>query len=321
MRDINLIGSDQIDVQKWDDCIRGSVFENPLAYKWALDSLCGRWMGFVVDGYKAVIPIPIGRKFFFRTAQLPPDVQYFGIFCSADINPSEVLSLFLQEQYLETLRFFLLSFPMVNSGFSSELLIMNRTTYLLHINQPYRVLYSNYSRRHKRNLRHFHETGFSVVRSLDVDAMLGLRSLQGKETYQLFLSKGQFNQRKSFLQEGVSRDVVRIYYVFDSKGEVQGGGVFVLGNQRIVFFMLSSTKLGLNHRSGFAIVDAFIREHQGYEGYIDFFGSDIPSIAEFNRGFGATPTPYYNYLINRWGFCLKRVQKMRVVNRLKTFLR
>lgn len=321
MRDIYLIGSDQIDVQKWDACIRASVFENPLAYKWALDSLCDRWMGFVVDEYKAVIPIPIGRKLVFRTAQLPPDVQYFGIFCSAEQDPSEVLSLFLRNQYLDGFRFFLLSFPIEFSGFSSELLIKKRTTYQLFLKQPYDVLYLNYSRRHKRNLRHFHESGFSVVRSLDVDAMLGLRSLQAKEIFLLFLSKGQFIQRKGFLMEGVSRDLVRIYYVFDSKGDVQGGGVFVLGNKRIVFFMLSSTEQGLNHRSGFAIVDAFIRDHQGYEGYLDFFGSDIPSIAEFNRGFGATPTPYYNYLINRWGYCLRKLQEKRFVHRFKTFFR
>lgn len=321
MRDINLIGSDQIDVQRWDACVRVSEFENPLAYKWALDSLCERWMGFVVDGYKAVIPIPIGHKFVFRTAQFPPDVQYFGIFCSEDIDPSEVLSLLLQDQYLDGFRFFLLSFPIDISCFYPELVIKNRTTYQLFLNQSYDVLYSSYSRRHKRNLRHFHESDFSVVRSFDVDPILELRSLKGKTTSQLFLSHVQFNRRKKFLLEGLKRGALLIYYVFDSEGVVQGGGVFVLGNQRIVFFMLSSTDQGLNHRSGFAIVDAFIREHHGFEGYLDFFGSDIPSIAEFNRGFGASPTPYFNYLINRWGCCVGKLQEMRVLNRLKSFLR
>lgn len=320
MSDINLFCSDQIDAQKWDACVRGSLYENPLAYKWALDALCVCWMGFVVGDYKAVIPVPVGRKLCFQTSQLPPDVQYFGIFCAEDVDSSEVLNLFLQNGNLKSFRFFLLSFPIKVSGFSSELLIKSRTTYQLYINQPYDVLYSHYSRRHKRNLRYFLESGFSVVRSFDVDPILGLRSLQGKENAQLFLTHGQFSHHKRFLLEGVRRDVVRIYYVFDSEGDVQGGGVFVLGNQRIVFFMLSSAEQGLNHRSGFAIVDAFIRDHQGYDRYIDFFGSDIPTIAEFNRGFGATPTHYYSYLINRWGFLFKKLQEMRVLNRLKAFL-
>ncbi len=199
--------------------------------------------------------------------------------------------------------------------------VNERTTFHLILENSYDRISAGYSRRHKRNLRYFAETGFSVSHGSDINALIELRSIESRSNIELFLSPQQIILRKSFLNEALKKGAAKVYYVKDCNGDVQGGGVFIFGIHRIVFFMLTSSPIGLAHRSGFAIVDAFVRDHQGYDGYLDFFGSDISSIAEFNRGFGSQRITYYNYTVNRWNFCFRTLQKYRALHRIKSWIR
>ncbi len=53
------------------------------------------------------------------------------------------------------------------------------------------------------------------------------------------------------------------------------------------------------NRSMFKIVDGFIKEHAGSNLFLDFEGSNIPNVARFFAGFGATPEVYQGVSFNR----------------------
>lgn len=320
MNDYALVESKRIDPQKWDLCIANSSCANPLAFKWALDALCKEWVGFVLGDYQVVVPLPTEVKFYGNTLQMPPDVQYYGVFSDSQTNPAHILQRLFISPFFSSFRLVSLPLPVVAVDLPVNCECRNRSTYHLPLNADYPDLYNCYSRRHKRNLRFFYESGYTVSCSDSPDALLDIRKQLGKSNPNLFMSADQLTRCRGFINVALHKGNARIYYAYDESGVVQGGGLFIVGLKRIVFFMISSTSKGLMHRSGFAIVDMFIREHHGYDGYIDFFGSDMPSIAEFNRGFGARQMSYSCYSINNMGFCVRWIKRMRFLKYLKSWL-
>ncbi len=60
------------------------------------------------------------------------------------------------------------------------------------------------------------------------------------------------------------------------------------------------------------MIDRYIHLHCGTQACIDFEGSDIPTVARFYEGFGASAEQYYSYRINRLPWLLKKIADRRI---------
>jgi len=69
-----------IEANRWDDCVRKSKNESPLAYCKILDILTPDWYGVIIGNYTGVMPLPVARQFGFLTVQMPQEVISLGIF-------------------------------------------------------------------------------------------------------------------------------------------------------------------------------------------------------------------------------------------------
>jgi len=107
----------EIDFQKYTRCLENSVQRNWYAKKEVLDDLSGNWEILIADDYKAVLPVPLKKKFGINFVIMPLFCQQLGIFSEKD-------DMELNDRFLQCLKknykVFLYSFNHYNS-FSESL--------------------------------------------------------------------------------------------------------------------------------------------------------------------------------------------------------
>lgn len=84
----------EIDFQKYAACLESSEQKNWYAKKEVLDELSGNWEVLVYDDYKAVLPVPLKKKFGINFVIMPLFCQQLGIFSEKD--DAEINDRFLQ---------------------------------------------------------------------------------------------------------------------------------------------------------------------------------------------------------------------------------
>ncbi|NMD01548.1 MAG: hypothetical protein GYA62_17755, partial [Bacteroidales bacterium] len=70
----------EINKQKWENCILNAINGNLYAYAWYLDIVSPNWEAFVSDNYEVVIPLTVKKMLGFRTLQQPLFTQQLGVF-------------------------------------------------------------------------------------------------------------------------------------------------------------------------------------------------------------------------------------------------
>lgn len=84
----------EIDFQKYTKCLKSSAQQNWYAKKEVLDELSGNWEILMYDDYKAVLPVPVKRKFGINLVIMPLFCQQLGVFSEKD--DTEINDKFLQ---------------------------------------------------------------------------------------------------------------------------------------------------------------------------------------------------------------------------------
>ena len=74
---------------------------------------------------------------------------------------------------------------------------------------------------------------------------------------------------------------------------------FSFHGNRIYYMLAWNNEQGRHLGASHYLIDTVIKEYAGKDYWLDFEGSDIPGIAFFFEGFGATPETYYFLRINR----------------------
>ncbi|MEC3876190.1 hypothetical protein [Chryseobacterium salviniae] len=107
----------EIDFQKYTKCLENSAQQNWYAKKEVLDELSGNWEILIYDDYRAVVPLPLKKKFGINFVIMPLFCQQLGVFSEKDdIEVNDRFLQFLKKNY----KVFLYSFNHHNS-FSKSL--------------------------------------------------------------------------------------------------------------------------------------------------------------------------------------------------------
>ena len=77
---IQYIAYNNLDYEKWDKCIIGSVNGSVYAKSWYLDIVCEQWDALVLNDYEAVIPLPKRKKWGLTYIYQPLMCQQLGVF-------------------------------------------------------------------------------------------------------------------------------------------------------------------------------------------------------------------------------------------------
>ena len=283
----------QIDKRKWDDAIRNA--DNGLVYalSWYLDIVSPGWEAIVVDDYTTVMPLTIRKKYGLKYFFKPVFVHFLGVFSAKKIE-KVIVQDFISEA-LKHISFIDNWFNPENEFERSEA-FQEKQSQILNLNSDYNTIHSNYSRSNKNNFKKVRNAGLSIDKNFNKDILISLL-------------KGMYSRKnvdgvdeKDFENLGKIMDYALVnnlgeYYTIVYEGIPCSAGFYLKWKNRSIVYH-AANELGRKKRSMFLLVDEYIKDHAGQNLSLDFAGSNIPGVADWNTGFGAQNLKFYAIKIN-----------------------
>jgi len=282
---IRYLQRNQIEDEKYNDCIDTSIQSRIYAYSWYLDIVTDNWSVFVLDDYKAVMPLPWRNKLFLKYVYTPLWILELGVFSKSTIDES----LF----YKSLRKKFLFSETRLNSGNTIELLSKNSKLnqfQFLKLNTSLNELTNNYRKDRKRDLKKAESLGLLPKWDNNIDGLLNLfKNNVGKRI--LKISEKDYNNLKNVILKCIEMKKGNVLTIYQDNVIVASG--FFVTHNYMVTKMVDSTDFS-NRRNGantFLIQEAIKKYNINFDVF-NFGGSSIESIANYSKSFGASTIKY-----------------------------
>lgn len=294
---IRYLRRNQMDADKWDDCVRKAANGLIYGYSFYLDALSNNWDGLVLGDYEAVMPLPYRKKFGLYYIYQPLLVAQLGVFGKIDDEDTVV-------DFLQSIppHFRLVDLPLnglyhLPPAFQPR----QRMNFVLPLNTSYDTLSANYRSQLKRNLKKAAGKNCTVSKNIDLTSILHLakRFTPGLKTETALLAR--FAHLFALLQ---AQGKAINYGVYEG-GKLLASAVFFFSHHRAYYILVGNDPEGRHAGASHLLIDRFIRDHAETGIRLDFEGSDEPTLAFFYSSFGATAAPYTQVRINRLPWFLK----------------
>lgn len=302
---IHHIRHNEIDREAWDQCIAGSQSPLPYALTWWLDIVSSNWEALVDDGYRAVMPLPARKRFGLRYLMQPILCQQLGMFYRS--GPPPDVGTFLAAVPPE-FRYSVLLLNSANSPHPHQFQISWRTNHVLSLQPGPEDIEKQYHRNCRRNIKKAADAGLQVHN--------GPAPAEFAEFVRHNLDERLPSSRKELYtilnrlaSATLEKQIGEITGVYDEANRLEAAGWFVTWGGRCLFLVCASTETGREKKAMYLLVDEMIRRKSASGLEFDFSGSNLPGIAYFNSGFGATAIRYPAVTINRlplWMRWMKR---------------
>lgn len=288
---IKYLTHNQIDKEKWDNCISLSFNGNVYAWSWYLDIVHPNWEALVEDNYKRVMPLTGGRKFGINYLYQPFFVQQLGVFSQKQLS-SDVVSNFISS-IPSKYRFAEIRLNIHNKFDSDTLIVDCHRNVELDLISDYDSLYKNYNNNTKRNLAKAHANDIVVVKQINPEMIINLfRNNKGKDV--IHWGKKEYDRLLQLIYTAIYHDSCLLYgAVRENSDSLVAGAVFMFSHDRIVFLFSGADESNTENHALTLVLDYVIHDFSGTQNTLDFEGSDSDSLARFYKGFGGKEL-YYN---------------------------
>lgn len=304
--EIRFVKSTAIDRRKWDHCIDHSISGIAYASSWYLDRICRHWDALIWGDYLYVMPLPNNSKFGISYIYQPFFTQQLGVF-SAFQSDSEIVNQFLSsipgKFRLTDLKLNISNWPTI-----TDFSIAQNTTYQLSLQsgiENIRGLYQSNTRRNiqKAVTNHVYVSKVSDISFFRQFTQKNLRNLAPE------IKSKHYAALHRIIEYALNKHLGEIYGAFDSTNNLIASAFFLNSHQKYIFLAASSNAEGIEQRAMFLLIDQFLSDKAGENQILDFEGSNIPGIARFYAGFGASPESYYSIHRNKLPKLLRLVKK------------
>lgn len=186
--------------------------------------------------------------------------------------------------------------------------VVERTNFELSLTQAYEGLRQGFSKHHKRNIN---KSKVLVVK--EVVEVKSLCAIFEKEKQHSF-STNKLQSITETIQTLVNNSEVKPYLRIVNAYEndvVVGAFLLIHFNNRIYYLLGTSIKGSdtLSDKALYKLFDDLIQMNAGTNTVLDFEGSDIPGVARFFEGFGATEKKYFSVKWNKLPFPLNILKR------------
>lgn len=292
---VHYLRHEDIDLGKWDRCIAESSNGSVYVYSAYLDHMSEHWDALVLGDYEVVMPLTWNRKWGISYLYQPHLSAEGGVFQQEPVT-AETLKAFLEAV---PGKFWFWEFALnaenllPDTGFP----LYPRANFLLPMQATYKELSAAYNNNLKRNLRKGQEAGLTYIKNVPVTTVLDLadQKLAGITPLRLHHYQRFIDLFRHL--EGDNMAVTR--GVADKEGRLLASGVFLFSHTKAYYLIGGNHPEGRDTGASHLLLDQFINEHAGSGLTFDFEGSDIPSLAQFYRSFGAYEQPYAAIKLNR----------------------
>jgi len=282
---ITCIKHEAIDRKAWDKCIYSTPNGRIYGLSWYLDVVSPGWDALIDGDYNTVMPLPWKKKYLVKYLVQPYFTQQLGIFGSN--AASEVCT----GKFLESIPgHFIYMHLKLNSQNTLPQPIMKKArehdNFLLDLSGTYGRIRDSFSTNHHRNLKKASKQG------LHVDGIKVEEYIDFKSRHSAVPMLPDMIKKLRGLLTANKREKLLLPGVFDRDGTMLAAAVFFEFKATLLYLNGASSKEGKNKRAMFYLMDHVIRENAGKLQVLDFEGSDIPAVARFFAGFGASPSQY-----------------------------
>lgn len=289
---IRYLKKNEIDISKYDACIKASINTRIYAFSWYLDCVADNWDVLVLNDYEAVMPLPFlkrKRNFFLSKIDQPPFCQQLGVFSVSEIS---------KEQFKLLMECFLSlkpkSYNFNSFNFRAIPIIKNKcnenVNFELNLMGEYECIQNIYSKNLKRNISKAKKNKLTIVKEVCLTDFLLLK----KESITHKITTKNFNIIEKLIKELLSRKLGFIYGIY-FKEELISAMFFTEYNKRLIHLFSANSDKGKMYGAMALLFDTIIQQHTTKTQIFDFEGSKIPGVAKFFKSFGAKPINYYSY--------------------------
>jgi hypothetical protein len=296
--EIYYITNKEIDKSKWDKSINLSYNGVIYAYSWYLDIVAEHWDALVNKDYSIVFPLTFKKKFGIYYLCQPPFTQQLGIFSLNKLTP-DTLSLFLNK-IPDKFKLIEINLNLDNNfeltGFSG----IQRITYLLNLNDDYKILRKRYSENTARNIKKADKNGIKIlVENENIDQLIDFfinTTLKNDSN----TSAKTFSSLKKLVITTLKKNKGQFYIAHDIQNNLCGCAFFINDTDKAIFLFSSANiyarESGVMHK----LIDTFIKNNSSKNIILDFEGSMIAGVARFYKSFGAEKFTYLHIKKNNF---------------------
>jgi hypothetical protein len=287
----------EIDRRAWDAMLLKCPGRIWYARSSVLDRT-GPWDALIDESAGALMPLPYRVKWGVHYLYNPYGLQQLGVFA---VEPSQQLTDAFFQAIPRHVRYIDI---WINPGGLPSAAVpgssIPQVNQVLRADRDIALLRAGYAKGHQRNLRKHPDLAVST--DLSAQAFIDLFE---RTTGSRFGGSppGSLEPLRLIIGDALSEGTGRIMSIHADGIAIAATCVITWEGRSILLKSANDTR-GQDVQAMFHLTDRWIEQHAGSGTLLDFAGSNTPSVARFNAGFGATATPYIRYRANRlpWPF-------------------
>lgn len=289
---IKLLHRSEIDDTLYNQCIETSENTELYAFSWYLDIVAENWNALVLDDYKAVMPLPIRKKYGITYVYQPLWTLQLGIFGDCDIKEF-VDEVSRQFRYIE-----IRLNP--HNTIESDLFVSNKKQ-TLGINADFSEVLFRKDR--KKDLNKAQAANLVFKKGSDTDALISLfKNNVGKRTPNI--TDKEYLKLSDLSIMLRDKGVGEVFEVYEGD-DLVAAALVIKFNEKAIILVSSTDFKNRDNGSNTFLIAKTIEQYKDEIKLFDFGGSSIPSIASYFKSFGAKTIAYPFLKVNNLPFVLK----------------
>jgi hypothetical protein len=306
----------QINKEKWDTCIEQSPQAVIYAHAFYLDIVSPFWEAIVEEengNYLTVMPLTWRKKYGITFLHQPIFCQQLGLFSIAkEISMEKIGQFFhlLFETYpfipryqwnVHNTRIFKNLHQKDFVNLSGESIFLQKfshkhltffTTHHLSLSQPYSVLYQNYSKDRKMNLKRAKKAHLEIIESEDMEPLLAMFEKDIAQKLPKGVAPNAYELFREIYMALKERKWGKLFYTKNTKGEIKAGALFVFYQNQIIYLFNACYQEARKENGRTLLIDHIIQNYANSTYTFDFESPEIERIAYFYKSFGAEEILY-----------------------------
>ncbi|MDZ4758045.1 MAG: hypothetical protein SGJ10_07905 [Bacteroidota bacterium] len=282
-----------IDSAKWDNCIAQAANTKIYALYSYLNIAC-QWDAIIYNDYEAVMPLPYKKRLGLTHLYQPFFCQQLGIFHTTGFDTKYYkifLSLATKQYSYGHLQLNHLNKPdFYRNAISKSYNIKPKTNHILNLANDYDTLYQNYSTKCKQSIKKGQSTQAHITLQKDILIAVDFYAKHyGHRTPHVLTP--DFARLAQLLQLPHFQTICYIYTNPETT-QIEAACIYILYQNQLYYILGASIGQAKQDCATFYIMDLIAQQYAGKNYILDFEGSMIPTVARFNKGFGAAEQSY-----------------------------
>ncbi len=294
----------EIDKAKWDRCIDNSHNGLIYAYSYYLDALAKNWDAFIIDDYKAIMPLPWRKKFGIKYCYHPLFTQQLGVFTT--VNFTGYPALFKQLNKFTKYGDFFFNYATKFAVPATE-----RANYIIELNKGYANIHALYNGALIHNLKKANTLHLKYSDEKDAGLAIDLYKKYYKKRTP-HVTEDDYKHYKELCKHLYQNNLAIIRKIANGENEILALTFLLFDKKRLYNILNIVTEKGKINNANHLLLDSVIKEFSGQNLILDLAGSEIPGVKFFYQKFGAVNQPYFFYHHNDLPFYLKFLRKVQL---------